>query len=744
MTIATKRAVLALAVLAVGASAALAQTRPYTGYVYPAGGQRGTTFLVKLGGQNLDGPEGVVITGKGVKGKVVELYRKLGPQEITLLNEQLDELKKKVSDKNWNLLKQATEGSDAMMGSEIGMISPEMMSQLNAGGHGQSGPAIQIDNLGIDPTIVSIVTKIRTRMSEYVLRPASAAIASLLIAEITIAPDAETGQRELRVVTQNGVSNPLVFYVGQPQEYSRIPMLTSEVQVLGKEALALRRRRENEGERRVTVPCTVNGQIASAEVHRYRFSARKGQKLVISTAARELIPFIADAVPGWFQPVLTIYDSKGKEVAYNDDFRFDPDPLILFDPPKDGDYVLAITDAIFRGREDFVYRVTIDQSLLITNVFPLGMQIGTKPTIDMKGANLEGARLGLPKEDANPGVHYIRAYKGGQESNSIPFAVDTLPECLDQEANNDVAHAQKVELPIIINGRIDRPDDWDVFQFTGHAGETIVAEVKARRLNSPLDSVLKITDARGNPLGVNDDHDAPEVGANTHSADSYLTVKLPETGTYYIHLGDTARSGGEEYAYRLRLSGPWPDFSLRVMPSSVFLRRDGSATVSVFVGRKDGFSDPIRIELKNPPEGISSNTAHVNGDELVTKLTIRANGDIKPGLVDLVVQGTSGTGADEMTREAVACEDRMQAFLWRHLVPAKDFVAMIPDPVKAKARKPRDLSSINIPIDRATGKPRFSKQEVTGRLRQLDLLFGDGLLTKEFYRDRIAECGATP
>ena len=51
-------------------------------------------------------------------------------------------------------------------------------------------------------------------------------------------------------------------------------------------------------------------------------------------------------------------------------------------------------------------------------------------------------------------------------------------------------------------------------------------------------------------------------GVNTHHADSYLMVKLPADGTYYVHLGDTARNGGEEYAYRLRISAPQPDFAL--------------------------------------------------------------------------------------------------------------------------------------------------------------------------------------
>ena len=56
----------------------------------------------------------------------------------------------------------------------------------------------------------------------------------------------------------------------------------------------------------------------------------------------------------------------------------------------------------------------------------------------------------------------------------MPFALDTLPECLEQEPNDSPAAAQRVSLPVIVNGRIDRPGDWDVFSFEGHAGQEIV------------------------------------------------------------------------------------------------------------------------------------------------------------------------------------------------------------------------------------------------------------------------------
>src|ERR1035441_4827503 len=76
------------------APAAQAQVRPYIGFVYPAGGQQGTTFQIRLGGQGLEDVNQVFITGSGVTARLLEYDRLLGPQEVMLLNEQLKELKR--------------------------------------------------------------------------------------------------------------------------------------------------------------------------------------------------------------------------------------------------------------------------------------------------------------------------------------------------------------------------------------------------------------------------------------------------------------------------------------------------------------------------------------------------------------------------------------------------------------------------------------------------------------------------
>ncbi len=524
-------------------------------------------------------------------------------------------------------------------------------------------------------------------------------------------------------------------------------MLTSYLQVLGKEHLGLRKRPDDEVESSITVPSTLNGQVASGEVNRYRFEASKGQRLVVSVDARQLIPYIADAVPGWFQPVLMLQDANGREVAFSDDYRFKPDPTLCYEVPQDGQYLLTIADALYRGREDFVYRITIGEVPFITSVFPLGGRVGDPQTVEMDGWNLDGAELTLPADDAEPGIHRVTANKEGFVSNAVPFALSTLPEFFEEESNDDPSHAQKVTLPIIVNGRTDQPDDWDVFQVEGHAGDQLVAEVYARRLESPLDSMLKITGPGGRLLALNDDFQDVGSGVNTHHADSYLMVELPEDGTYCVHIGDTARHGGKQYAYRLRISQPQPDFALRVVPSSAALRSRASAAVSVYALRKDGFAGNIKLAVKDPPSGFSSPTVSLPKNKETVRLAPRTKLQKTERPLCLTIEGHAMIGDHKVAHEAVPAEDRMQAFLWRHLVPAEDLRVLVYDPAyqppsKRVAKPLSDEEMAKLAPADAAEKPKLNKRQVAGRLRQLKNLFEEWLITEDFYNRKVAECEA--
>jgi hypothetical protein len=625
------------------------QPAPHVGYVYPAGGRQGTEFQVTVGGQFFNNVNRAFVSGAGVQAALVEYVKPLTPQEMNRLRERLQQLQKKP---------------------RTAETAKEMM-------------------------------QIRQKFVEFFSRRTNPAIADRVIFRITIAADAAPGHRELRLGTPGGLSNPLVFCVDQLPETSKQaakPPLPPELAQRPRFRDALQNK-PSESPTNITLPTIVNGQIMPGGVDRYQFSARKGEQLVIAVCARELIPYLADAVPGWFQASLTLFDAQGNELTYADHYRFHPDPVLHYVIPRDGRYTFEIHDSVYRGREDFIYRVALGQLPFITGIFPLGGQIGSQGAVELRGWNLPLTKLPWHAKDQPSGVYPLSVHKAEWLSNTVPFALDTLPECLEQEPNDSPATAQRLSVPVIVNGRIDRPGDWDVFSFEGRGGQQIVAEVLARRLDSPLDSVLKLTDASGRQLAFNDDYEDKGSGLNTHHADSYLSAKLPADGTYYLYLGDAQHQGGREYAYRLRISPPRPDFQLRVAPSSINgFRGTASVPLVVYALRKDGFSGEIVLRLKDAPAGFALSGGCVPAGQEKTRLTLTVPATSLTEPVNLSLEGRAMIEGREVVRPAVPAEDMMQAFAYRHLVPAQELkVAVWTRRVSGPAMSVRGKTPVQIP-----------------------------------------------
>ena len=252
---------------------------------------------------------------------------------------------------------------------------------------------------------------------------------------------------------------------------------------------------------------------------------------------------------------------------------------------------------------------------------------------------------------------------------------------------------------MIVNGRIDRAGDVDVFRIEGHAGQKIVAEVDARKLGSPFDSILRLTDAGGRQLAINDDYEDKSAGLLTHHADSLIAVTLPSDGTYYLHLADVQQKGGAEYAYRLRISEPRPDFALLVTPASISVRAGASVPIAVHVVRKDGFAGEIAINLKNAPKGFILNGARVPAGQADTKLTLTAPRTPLEEPVSLHVEGRAKMGGHTIVRQAVAAEDMMQAFIYHHLVPMQNLTAAVIGPERLRAPwKLLDKAPVKLPL----------------------------------------------
>jgi hypothetical protein len=630
-----------------------AQNLPRIGYVYPAGGQAGRTFEIVVGGQFLGNATNVSVSGGGIRATVVDFHKPMNQGAFNLLRDQLRELQERKT--AWT-------------------------KAMSAG----ATPSLETPNTWT-PADDQKLTELRGKiLKNPPNRNATPALVEVATVRVLIDADATPGERELRLGSAVAYSNPRKFWVGTLPEFSSAP-----ARAFNPEADRLRERvgrraapAKSETEKRVTLPTVINGQIMPGVVDRYRFRARRGQQLVISAQARELIPYLADAVPGWFQAALTLRDAKGHPVAYNDDYRFRPDPVLHYEVVADGDYALEIKDAIYRGREDFVYRITVGELPYGTDIFPLGGRIEQDTEVTVSGWNLVTNRALIPAAKLTPGIHSVPVWAGGLLTHHVAFAVDELPEQLEQEPNNTVANSETIELARIINGRIGQPGDVDVFRIRGRAGETIVAEVLARRLNSPLDSILQLTDAAGQQLAGNDDLEDQASGLNTHHADSYLMTTLPADGDYYLRIADAQNKGGPHFAYRLRLSAPRPDFVLRLTPSTLNLRARSSVTAQVQVLRRDGFTNAITLALKEAPPGVTLSGGNIPAGENQAPVTLKAPVVPASELFRIELAGHARVGEQLVVRPVIPADDLMQAFFYRHLVPAQELVLAVAGPVE--------------------------------------------------------------
>jgi hypothetical protein len=466
------------------------------------------------------------------------------------------------------------------------------------------------------------------------------------------------------------LTNPIVFSVGELPEFSRKPVrVAPEYNVVNGATPANRAApRPPEPPIEIALPVVVNGQMTPGTADQYRFQAKRGQHLVVAASARELIPYVSDAVPGWFQAALTLRDAQGKELASADHFLFHPDPLLDYEIPSDGEYVAEIHDSIFRGREDFVYRLAIGELPVITGIFPLGEKAGARTAIETQGWNLPVARVTENFKGKAKTEYPISLRKNGWTSNSVPFAVDTLPETLARPGIGHREKAQKVKLPIVVNGRVAQPGAVAYFRFEGRAGDEIVAEVSARRLGSPLDSVLKLTDAAGKQIAFNDDFEDPGAGLITHQADSLISCQLPAKGSYFLQLTDAQGKGGPDYGYRLRISHPRPDFELRVVPSSLNLRAGATVPITVRAIRRDGFSGEIALNLKDAPGDFALSGAAVPSGQDKVRVTLTAPRTPVGAPLSIHLTGRATIDGHEVTRTAIPAEDMEQAFAYHHLV----------------------------------------------------------------------------
>jgi hypothetical protein len=147
--------------------------------------------------------------------------------------------------------------------------------------------------------------------------------------------------------------------------------------------------------------------------------------------------------------------------------------------------------------------------------------------------------------DTELGTKFWRVSSAFGGTRPRPFLVGDLPEFIETEPNSLPELAERITLPVVVNGQIAGERDQDYFVFAGKAGEVVVCDVMSARIGSPLDPVIAITDLNGQR------QDVQEVRVGN---DPVMAFRVPKTGDYRLHVANLGFGGGPAYVYRITLS----------------------------------------------------------------------------------------------------------------------------------------------------------------------------------------------
>ncbi|MCI5778885.1 MAG: hypothetical protein MR051_03570 [Lentisphaeria bacterium] len=555
--------------------AALRSAAIHLGFVMPAGARTGTTVELIVGGQGFGGVDGVWVTGGGVTAESVTPVRSIPHPEAgqrRYLNQWLRGIHK---------------------GEPAKPPLPEDTSGW------RSHPFFdRLDTLSDCE---------RDILYRFLFVPgnslqASPAINSRVLIRLRVEPDAEPGEREFRLLAKGRVSNPMKFFIGTVPEcrepYFSLPPAKPQTP-------------------HFTAPAVLNGQIMPGETDRFTFAARKGETVTFRARARDLLPFIGDGVPGHFQMVLEVRDADGRAVAWADDRFFDPDPELEFTAPAEGTYTLAVRDALYRGRADFVYRI---------DAVP-----GPAPRRKIAAPELPG----------------IRVVSGSTLPAGKPAAFPTLIRDVLRTAGGNR------------------------YLFHAEAGTPVMLEVFARRQGSPADPLLRVRDAAGRLLAVSDDVPRLKVGTILHrTADPELRFIPPASGVYTAEVSDLTGACGPEYEYFLRIDRVRPRFAVYAVPSATEINLTGVGVTELVVERFDGFAGEIKLRLRDAGDVTIAGPDAIPAGCDRAKVTFR----VKNQRRSLPAAGVLEASAGKFVTRVIPGDEMMQAFAYTHIVPARQML----------------------------------------------------------------------
>ncbi len=138
-------------------------------------------------------------------------------------------------------------------------------------------------------------------------------------------------------------------------------------------------------------------------------------------------------------------------------------------------------------------------------------------------------------------------------------------------------------------------------------------------------------------------------GGPGYGKDSLVHFTAPADGEYRVRLRDVQGLGGENFAYRLTIREPRPDFRLSLSNRNPNVPVGGCVAENVTALRMDEFDGPINVEMGALPAGLKATSGVIAPGQATTTLLICA--DANASLAAAAPLKVIGKAAN-LTREA--------------------------------------------------------------------------------------------
>ena len=441
-------------------------------------------------------------------------------------------------------------------------------------------------------------------------------------ARLEVGKLAPLGPRELRVATPQGVSS-----VGQVVIFDDPVVAEADDEANDKPAAA----------QPLAIPSVISGRIGKLEdVDWFSFEAAKGQAVAFEVWGNRIENKIHD-LQTHFDPLLSIHDALGRELATADNSHF-ADPCLIFEAPSSATYYLQVRDTTYAGNPSWSYALHAVSGPVATSVFPMAVNPGKNACLEVRGPGFDPSQritIGVPK-DVEDGPHLIAA-----SGSSLPFmlVVTTQPIVVEAEdAAADGKTGKAVTLPAALAGRVSGRGDVDGYRFEARKGSIYAFEVVARRAGSECDAVLRLLDSKGATVVEADD-------TRGLGKDARIEWKAPADGTFVVQVFDLHDRGGDAFGYVLLAEAAKPDFRLVCDPDKINVGPGGRVPVFVKVERRQGFAGPVSLSWQGMPAGVSASPLLIGPSLTEGMIVVSAAATAKHSAANVTLEGT-GAGQD--------------------------------------------------------------------------------------------------